>query len=932
MKHVNVFVGLLFALTGAAPLTAQTVNSNAGAIVGTVTDETRALLPGVTVTVTGPTLMGSAIAVTDVAGSYRIPAVPPGEYRVNFELAGFRTLVREGISIATGFTATVNVEMAIGSMQESLTVSGDSPVVDLQSVAHATNFDIETRQSLPGARDVWALMSVTPAVNMSRMDVGGSGAWTQQAFAAYGVGGGERNVVEGILVNEGAGQMYYTDFSSFADVAVTTVGAGADASTPGVMTQFVSKSGGNAYHGAFYFDYQNEKLEAHNIDSTQIATGVAGSQYLDVRDLNRLQYFRDFTGDVGGYLKKDRVWWYGAFRDNRTGQRFPTLIDDVQETKGPVETIKVSANLTANHKLIGYYQHATKEQPDYLGAILIGGGRNSAALMTANSVWNSGYPNNISKVEWNGVLASNAYVQVIGGAMKSLWYRNPKDKGPRLEDIGSNFVSGGVYGIDNDRFRPQANGSMTLVKSAYGTHNLKFGGEMMYETLNIPFRGFEDARQSVSVFNNGVPNSVRLYLSPSLSKNALWNYSGYANDSWQVNRRLSLTLGIRWDRNRSFLPAQTGPNGEQYAEVHQVVLWNNWGPRIGGAYDLTGDARTVLKLNYGKFFSFPAADFATNANPNSSTWYRTYAWNDPNHNGVYDVGEEAALQSISGGTLSAILDRNLENSYQHQASVFVERQVARNFGVRSGFVWKGPRQQRGTWNPNRPVSAYNQPVVVRDPGPDGIASTADDGGTFTAYGLDPNALALPIISVTANFPDVVNDYYTWEISADKRGSQRWSTNASFAKTWSLENALGAGTQTPNSLIGVAGDRIESTQWQGKALNTFELPWDLRLVSVVRSQSGTQYARTFTTRLNYGNATIRAEDANIHRTATITIFDFRSEKKIRLTGRTLTGFFDIYNIFNTNAEQAIAITSGATFLRPSAITSPRIARVGVRFDW
>ncbi len=158
-------------------------------------------------------------------------------------------VVRENIALSSGFTATVNVELSVGSMEEASTVAGSSPVVDLQSVAHATSLDVETRQSLPGARDVWALMSVTPAVSMSRLDVGGSGAWTQQGFSAYGVGGGERNVVEGILVNEGAGQMYYTDFSSFADVSVTTVGAGAEASTPGVMTQFVSKSGGNQFHG-----------------------------------------------------------------------------------------------------------------------------------------------------------------------------------------------------------------------------------------------------------------------------------------------------------------------------------------------------------------------------------------------------------------------------------------------------------------------------------------------------------------------------------------------------------------------------------------------------------------------------------------------------------------------------------------------------------
>lgn len=933
MKGANVVIQLLLlAIVCAASATAQTVGTDRGAIVGIVTDGTKAVLPGVSVTATSPSLMGATSAVTGANGAYRLPALPPGEYRVSFEIAGFSGVAREGIVIAAGFTATVNIEMAIGNVQETVTVAGASPVVDLQSVAHNTNFDAQVRESLPGARDVWALMSVVPAVNMTRLDVGGSGAWTQQAFQAYGVGGGERNVVEGILVNEGAGQMYYTDFSSFADVAVTTVGAGAETSTAGVFTQFISKSGGNVYHGNAYFDYQNHSMEAHNIDDAQIAAGLSGSRYLDVRDLNRLDYFRDFTADVGGYVKKDRLWWYGAVRDNRTGQRYPTLIDDVQETWGPVFSGKVTANIAMQHKLIGYYQHATKEQPDYLGAILIGGGRNSSALMTANSVWHSGYPNDVWKAEYNGVLSSNAYLQVVGGAMHSLWWRNSKDSRPRIEDIGNNVVSGGVYGIDNERFRPQANGSLTFVQNAIGTHSLKVGGEMMYETLVVPFRGFADPRQSVSAFNNGVPNQVRIYLAPNESSSGLWNRSAYVNDSWQMNNRLSLQLGLRWDRNRSFLQEQTGPRGERYAAIDTVTLWNDWGPRIGLAFDLTGDTRTVLKVNYGKFFGFPAADFASNANPNSSTWYNTYAWNDPNRNGVYDPGEEGALQSVSGGTLSAILDPNLENSFQRQASTFVEREVASNFGVRTGFVWKGPRRPRAGYNPNRPYSAFNVATPVRDPGPDGTLNTADDGATITAYGLSAAALALPIVTVTGNFDEVVSDYYTWEISATKRATGRWATNASFAKTWSYVDPLGAGTQTPNSLIGVDGDKVTSSNWQAKSLTSFDLPWSLRVISVVRHQSGTPYERTFTARLNYGNATIRAEGSNSHRTPNVTIFDFRSEKRIRVKNAALTGFFDVYNIFNTNAEQALTTTSGSSFLRPSAITPPRIARLGVRLAW
>ena len=932
MKHLSVALALLLLSPAAIVSAAQTVSTSTGAIVGTVSDATKAVLPGVTVTASGPALMTPATAVTGPDGAYRLTALPPGQYRLEYALQGFGSVVREGIALAVGFTATVNMELKVGDVAETVTVAGASPVVDTKSVSVATNFDAGVREALPGARDVWALMSVVPAINMSRVDVGGSGAWTQQGFQAYGVGGGERNVVEGILVNEGAGQMYYTDYGSFADVAVTTVGSGAEVSTPGVYTQFVSKSGGNTYHGSFYFDYQNESMEAYNIDADQIAAGLAGSRFLDTRELNRLDYFRDLTIDMGGYLKKDRIWWYGSFRDNRTGQRFPTLIDDVQETWGPVYTTKVTGNLTLNHKLIGYYQHAGKEQPDYLGAILIGGGRNSAALMTKDSVWHSGYPNHVWKMEYNGVLAQNAYVQVNAGSMHSTWWRTTKSSAPRIEDIGNNFVSGGVFGIDNVRLRPQVNGSLNIVRYGWGTHNLKIGGESMYETLAIPFHGFDHPLQSVSVFNNGVPNQVRLYVAPSRSESGLWSYAGYINDSWQLDRRISLTLGLRWDRYRPFLQEQRGPAGEHFAAVDSVAVWNNWGPRLGIAYDLTGDAKTVLKVNYGAYWLFPAADFASGANPNSSQWFSTYAWNDPNRNGVFDPGEQGTLQSVSGGSLSTVLDPNIENSYQHQASVFVEREIANSFGVRTGVVWKGPRNLRGSVNINRPYDAYNVATTVRDPGPDGVLNTADDGATYTAYALDPAALASPVVNVTRNFPDVVSDYYTWEISASKRQTNRVSLNASFAHTWAYTDPLGAGTQTPNSLINVEGDRVKATTWQAKSFATMLLPWDLRLISVVRHQSGMPFERTWTQRLNYGNATIRAEVNNSRRTPNVTVFDLRSEKTVRYRRLGMTGFFDVYNIFNTNAEQALSTASGSSWLRPSAITPPRIARLGVKLAW
>lgn len=365
-----------------------------GVITGVVLDETKGVMPGVTVTVSGPAVMGTPSTTTGANGSYRVTNLPPGEYLVTFELAGFGTVIREGIRVGSGFTATVNAELRPATIAETVTVSGQSPVVDVTSSQVVTRCDTEVLASLPGARDYWAVLAQTPAVSMGRVDVGGSGALTQQPYTAYGLssaGGVNRAEVEGIMVNEGGGgggsDMYYTDYGAFAEIGVSAVGNGADMPSPGVLSQLIAKSGGNEYHGNVYFDFQNDKMEATNISDAQIAAGVTGSDVLDPRDTNRLSKFQDFNVDLGGFLVKDKLWWHGAYRRSETGQRYPTLLDGVQDTWVPVATAKATYNLTQAHRLTGFYQFQTKEQPSYLGAIRIGGGRQSPALMTQDTVW-----------------------------------------------------------------------------------------------------------------------------------------------------------------------------------------------------------------------------------------------------------------------------------------------------------------------------------------------------------------------------------------------------------------------------------------------------------------------------------------------------------------------------------------------------------------
>jgi hypothetical protein len=254
--------------------------------------------------------------------------------------------------------------------------------------------------------------------------------------------------------------------------------------------------------------------------------------------------------------------------------------------------------------------------------------------------------------------------------------------------------------------------------------------------------------------------------------------------------------------------------------------------------------------------------------------------------------------------------------------------------VRTGFVWNGRRQVRATVNANRPFDAYNVPIPIRDPGPDGRAGTADDGGTFTAYNLAAANLSLQPVNITRNINEAKSDYYTWEITATRRETGRWSLLASFAETWSHEtNLSGGASYTPNAFINTENGLNVFRTWQGKINATVRLPGEVRLTPVYRHQSGTPFGRTFvTTTLNYGNATVLAESFNAERTPNVNIVDLRSEKIFRVRTARITGFFDVYNIFNINAEQDLTKSSGSVFLRPVAITPPRIARVGAKLQW
>lgn len=937
---------LVLAFVAVSHLSAQTVSATTGAINGRVSDYTGAVLPGVTVTISSPSMMGSRTTVTSEEGQYRFPAIPPGIYQIVYDLAGFSQVRRDEIRVTLAFTATINVEMGVATLQESVTVTGASPVVDTQSTSISTNFDAKQLANLPSARDLWAILAESPGVQMNRIDVGGSAAGTQTGYVTYGTSGQNRPTVEGIVATEGTDAAgFYYDYGSFDEVSVNAAAHSAEMPWPGVNSNFISKSGGNEFHGTFYGDYENESIQARNTDADQIARGLTAGGGLEPSDLNRLHKYRDVNVGAGGRIVRDRLWWYGSFRDQYVAARIPNFPVKPHPTQLTNYGGKGTYTLSPNNKLIAYAQAGRKHQPLRQDSFLLG---NTVGInVNEDSTWEQLYWGWVWKGEWNTVINDKTFFEVRTGQFGYNWPNHPNGTSPRFEDTGNNIITGGNRDWNRDRRRNQVLGSLTYFKDGWGgDHNFKFGGEVFRETtVDTWIDGYPD--NVLHRLNNGRPTDVYLF-EPGEGLVGLWTYAIFANDTWRVSNRLSLNLGLRFDKYSGFLPEQEhpasrfNPTALSFPAQDNVFDWNFLSPRAGVTFDLLGNGRTVLKLNYGEYWWNPGADFLFNVSPNvNGGWNKRYAWTDPNGNGVFDLGEQGNLVATSGGAATESLDPNLEDTYTRELAAWFERELIANLGVRTGVVWRGQRQRFQRVNTFHAFENFSVPIQIPDPGPDGRVGTSDDGPAIPGFNLAAQFLG-QTNNVQQNVDGSDSDFYTWEITGTKRFSNRWSLLASFAHTWVKEfasNYFGNNVRqyalavTPNDQINTVDGRHEFTTWQAKVHGTWDTPWwDVRLTPILRHQSGQPYGRTFQFGFNYGTQTVLAEPLGTRRQDNVTLLDLRVEKVMRFGRTSLSGFVDVFNMFNANAEQNITWSSGTSFLRPSNIVPPRIARFGVKFDW
>jgi hypothetical protein len=922
---------------------------------GRVLDESGAALPGVTVTATSPAQIGALTAVTNEDGAYRFPAVPPGDYRLEFGLPGFKTFVREGIRVTLGLNADVAVTLGVANVQETVTVSGESPVVDPTTTRLQTNYDRETLASLPNARDMWSLLGATPSIALARVDVGGSTMGTQTNYFAYGYFGQNRPLIEGINTTEGTSAAgFYLDYGSFEEVFIGAAANSAEMPNPGVLTQFVGRSGGSRLATNVYYDFETEDLQSRNLPADQtIPTPGATIR----EDGNRLASYKNLNVGIGGPLVPEKLWGYFAYLNQQNSTAAPpsgSILDGTPfDTKLFNYTGKATYQWNPRHKIIGYLQHGTKQQPTRTDV----SNRLSAPIhIFGDSTVLQDSPSWVYKGEWNGTLTQNLFAEVRAGQFGYNFGLDSNTNDIRYESLNTNEILGGGRQWLLKRRRNQVTGAVSYFKDAFagGSHQFKVGGEYLDETGETIWGQYY--RDNVIHFVNGslangpastTPAAVRLANAVD-SLSALATTSLFVTDTWRIDR-LTMNLGARFDRYRVWIPAQSLPAGRfvptamTFEEVPEVVAFNHIVPRLGASYDLTGDGRTVVKANWGRFFF----------NPNTANQYADYVWDDLNGDRVYQSGEQGVLQTRFGGVANAAIDPNLRNSYTDEASVFVERAVITDLGVRAGFVWKKDQDGWQQVNTLRPASAFNVPVTITDPGPDGSVATTADNGTFAFLNLDNPTRGSS--QLTTNIDGYEGTYKTFEISANKRYSRRWSMNASLSYTWTHE----FGNNYANNRFGTAisnfaffgsfpstpNERTENefTNWNLKFSGTVDVGWDVRVTPIVKASSGAPYGRFFsvagcsatvlTNCSNYGTQLVLAEPLGTRRQDDVVLVDVRVEKRISFGGRGKVGLFvDMFNALNADTAVNISWRSGASFEKASTVLGPRIIKFGVKADW
>ena len=1024
--HIRFILGVLIGLhlTSAAAFAQAT-------IAGVVRDSSGAVLPGVTVEATSPSLTEKVrTALTDGTGQYRIVTLPPGDYVLTFALTGFTTVKRDNVSVSGSGVIPINAELRLGSIQETITVSGASPIVDTQTTRRETVINSETINALPITRNYGGVLYATPGL-VVQPGVNANALMPSMAlFSAHGGISTEGRVfVDGVSVNGPFGQNSVTQFAfdvgNAQEMQVMVGGGLGESETGGPVANIIPRSGGNRYSGSAFFSGTQSSLQSNNISDTLRSQGIPQPPTV------RKNW--DSSGALGGPILRDRFWFFGNVRTIGIAQvvaagMAPNLnLGDATKwlyapTPG-VETRFTESKLDVSVRLTGQVTPKNRVtfsyQPQYrcLGSTLT---TNANGCRVRGDDWigapfgaetiapeaGPGYqdgPVSLTQGTWTAPLSSN---HLVDAAVSRFWYgiigsgHMPPDAPMGL--VGVQETSA-MYGRANSSYRaPYGWGEYDTIswnwRAAWsyvtGGHGVKLGyqGTVMkydWESLTNP-------SLMRYTFTNGIPNSVNYTLSEQWDNaNRAVAHSIFLQDQW-TRGRMTLQGALRYDRVTSWAPE--GGNGTdqttrfnsspiRFPRQDSVTGFNDITPRLGIAYDLFGNGKTALKFSAGKYLSAATADGIYSSQNQGLNFVRSAsrAWTDSNGNYAVDCDlQSSAAQNTSatgGDVCGALTGANLNFGNTDPNTTRVDPAILSGWGVRP-YNWNYGASVQHEVRPGVSVDVgynrrnwgnffvtYNELVGPTDydvwtvpvpnhpdlPNAGGTASyvaitpaasargsrsfmTKEEtvaGETRTAYwhGVDFNATArmanrLTVQMGTSTGRGVRDTCALWEARPQLVGSNRLDSCA-VTEPW-LTAVRGLASYSIPKIDVLASTTIRSTKTtasenasNGTSLNgNYQIPNTVVQTLLGRLPAGASAAQNTTVNL--------LAPSELYPLERRTEVDIRLAKIMRFGGRRLDVGFDLYNLFNSNTtttydQTFLYANNGATWLNPTAILNPRLAR-------
>jgi outer membrane receptor protein involved in Fe transport len=860
-----------------------------GAIIGHVTSND-APVPGAMITASSPALIGgSAVMYTGKDGFYKFPALRPGTYELKSELQGFQTIVRKDIRLFVGQTVTVDFDAQAQAAGEVLEISGETPLIDATTPAVSNTVPVETIENLPKFSFALDLFTLTPGVGDADLQ-----------YVAYGAGGEAANAYwfDGVdISNPVTGAIWvYPNYNWIEEVSVVGIGAPAEyGGYTGVVTNSVSRSGSNEFHGLFETFWQNESTTSSNTEDL----GVSPPQ----TDL-----FSDNTAQLGGPIVRDRLWFFSGLnyyynRDVPFG--YPPDQSDAKRTNEQRKWInKLTGKINEKNNVQGFI-----EWDDYFTE---GFGADAFTLpeATAREDWSEWFWN----AGWTSLLKPETLLDVRTSGFNSDYGYQPKDpnKPGRYSYNTALYTDNYYYTYDTHRYRNQVNGSLSHHARDFmkGEHDFKFGVE--YERSNA----VRDQRYPGGAFYYDYVGQGYYYYYTGPYYRILWEgydtnttinrVSTFAQDSWSVNDKLTLSLGVRYDHNRAHL------EGTDIRYSTSPVA-----PRIGFVYDLHGDQTTVFKAHYGHYHEGLVTFFIDGIdnygdkltqyfNPDTGQWYD---W------------------SFTPGASVWTIDDNLKQPYTRQFTVGVDKLLPHDVALSAHYIYQRSKDLL------EDVDAIGQyePVIVTNP---------LTGEPLTVFNRsNPGSEEFFIKNPAGLF----RQYHGLQITGNKRFSDKFSLTGSFViqKATGNVNNTNAGADgfstvldSPNDQINNEGRLTHDNTYEIKLHGFYNLPWEVLSSFYFRHFSGDTWTPVIRIRgLDQGNIFLFGEPRGSRRLPGRNILDLRLEKGVPVFNGDLKFTVDFFNIFNTgyvlNVDEEVA---NSTFGQTQSFSAPREIRLGVRYKF